>query len=192
VQGNQFIDLDADDAGAVRDRMQRMRATRKGCAVDDVRERTACRAGAMLRKESARVWHQPCVTCDRQPTERAMTTQRMQSPLTPGDTGLDRNKRLEELAWALFLIMSGVLWIAPQEHVPKGAWLVGTGCLLVGLNVLRYVRQLEVSRFTAGLGVLALAGGASDLLGIKLPLLALCLLALGVSLLIRALVRRGA
>ncbi len=74
--------------------------------------------------------------------------------------------------------MSGALWIVPDERVPKGAWLLGTGCVLLGLNVLRYLRQLEISRFTAMLGMLAVAGGVSDLLGVRLPLVALCLLAL--------------
>ena len=120
-----------------------------------------------------------------------MTTQPIPSDLAPGDARLDPSQRLDQLAWALFLMMSGALWIVPDERVPKGAWLLGTGCLLVGLNVLRYVRRLEISRFTALLGALAVAGGVSDLLGVRLPLLPLCLLALGASLLIRPLLRRG-
>jgi hypothetical protein len=50
-----------------------------------------------------------------------------------GRPALDR--RLEGIGWALFLIMIGGLGLVPS--VPQGTWLVGTGLIMLGLNVAR-------------------------------------------------------
>ncbi len=94
-------------------------------------------------------------------------------------------KRLDESAWALFLIVTGIVWLVPEERLPDGAWLIGTGVLLLALNVVRYAGGLRIGAFTTILGVLALAGGLSELLGVDMPLSALGLLVLGVSILVK-------
>jgi hypothetical protein len=94
-------------------------------------------------------------------------------------------KRLDESAWALFLIVTGIVWLVPEERLPNGAWLIGTGILLLALNVARYAAGLGVGVFTTILGVLALAGGLNELFGADVPLLALGLLVLGVSILVK-------
>jgi len=33
------------------------------------------------------------------------------------------SRRLDELAWALFLILIGAIWLMPAGTVPEGAWL---------------------------------------------------------------------
>ena len=95
-------------------------------------------------------------------------------------------KRLDESAWALFLIMTGVVWLVPEERLPDGAWLLGTGVLLLALNVVRYFNRLAIGGFTTVLGALALAGGVGELLGTDIPLFALALLLLGVSILVKS------
>ena len=39
------------------------------------------------------------------------------------------NIRLEEIGWALFLIMIGALWLTPAELIPSHAWLIGAGLI---------------------------------------------------------------
>ena len=96
-------------------------------------------------------------------------------------------KRLDDFAWAAFLIMTGVLWLMPVDRVPEGAWLIGTGLVLLGLNVARYFVGTAAGGFTLLLGALALAGGAAQLLGVEVPLVAIALIAFGASILVKPL-----
>jgi hypothetical protein len=75
------------------------------------------------------------------------------------------NKRLETVFWGLFLIMLGGWALIPDETIPKGAWSIGVGLLLLGLNLVRYLNQIRMSGFTTVLGILALLGGIGDMLG---------------------------
>jgi len=75
------------------------------------------------------------------------------------------NKRLETIFWGLFLIMLGGWALIPEETIPKGAWSIGVGLLLLGLNAMRYLNKIRMSGFTTILGVLALLGGIGDILG---------------------------
>lgn len=94
-------------------------------------------------------------------------------------------KRLEELGWAVFLVMTGVIWLMPADRVPQGSWLIGTGVLLLALNVVRYFNGVRISGFTSALGAIALAGGLGEFFGVEFPLLALALILFGVSVAIR-------
>ena len=75
------------------------------------------------------------------------------------------NKRLESVFWGLFLIMLGGWGLIPDEIIPKGAWSIGVGLLLLGLNGVRYLNNIRMSGFTTILGVLSLLGGIGDMLG---------------------------
>jgi hypothetical protein len=75
------------------------------------------------------------------------------------------NKRLETVFWGLFLIMLGGWALIPSETVPKGAWSVAVGFLLLGLNAVRYFNKIRMSGFTTVLGILAILGGIGDMLG---------------------------
>jgi hypothetical protein len=97
-----------------------------------------------------------------------------------------RLRRLDEIGWGIFLIMIGTIMLVPS--VPQGTWLIGTGVLLLLLNAIRYRTQAGWSGFSTVLGVLALVAGLSELIGIKLPLFAICLVVLGVSMVIKPLV----
>jgi hypothetical protein len=95
------------------------------------------------------------------------------------------NKRLDEIGWALFLIMIGGLWLLPAGKVPEGTWLVGAGLIMLGVNGVRYSNGIKVSSFTVILGVLALAGGLADFLGVKLPLFPILLILIGASIILK-------
>jgi hypothetical protein len=75
------------------------------------------------------------------------------------------NKRLETMAWGLFLIMLGGFALVPDETIPKGIWAIGVGAIMLGLNAARYYYQIKMSGFTAFLGILSLLGGITELIG---------------------------
>lgn len=76
------------------------------------------------------------------------------------------NKRLETIAWGLFLIMIGCFTFVPNELVSGGVWSIGIGLIMLGLNVTRYYYGLKMSGFTTFLGLLSLLSGISQLLGL--------------------------
>jgi hypothetical protein len=95
------------------------------------------------------------------------------------------NKRLEAIAWGLFLIMIGGLSFIPDNRVPQGLWSIGVGIILLGLNAARYYNKIRLSGFTLVLGILALLTGIGDLLGLNLPTLAILLIILGLNLILK-------
>ncbi|HSE39244.1 MAG TPA: hypothetical protein VLH08_00640 [Acidobacteriota bacterium] len=101
------------------------------------------------------------------------------------------NQRLEDIGWALFLIMIGFLLIIPDEQIPQGTWLVGTGLIMIGLNAVRYIKRIKIHIFSLTLGLLALIAGTVQILGITLPLFAAFLIVLGVSILFKSVLEKG-
>ncbi len=75
------------------------------------------------------------------------------------------NKRLETTFWGLFLIMLGGWALVPAATIPKGAWSIGVGLLMLSLNATRYFSGIRMSGFTTVLGILAVLGGIGDMLG---------------------------
>jgi hypothetical protein len=103
-------------------------------------------------------------------------------------SNLDR--RLDQIGWGVFLIMIGAIWLIPS--VPQGMWLIGTGVLLLGLNAVRYMRGVSWHRTWTALGLLAFLAGVGELTGIKLPLFAISLVMVGLSLVLRSLMPQSA
>lgn len=87
----------------------------------------------------------------------------VEKPVDPEKAAL--NKRFETIFWGLFLIMLGGWALIPDETIPKGAWSIGVGLLLLGLNAVRYFNGIRMSGFTTVLGILSLIGGVGDMLG---------------------------
>jgi hypothetical protein len=106
-----------------------------------------------------------------------------ESPQDPEKAAL--NKRLEAMAWGLFLIMLGCRFFIPDEQVNEGWWSVGVGIILLGLNAARYFNGLRMSGFTIVLGIIALLTGIGELAGLDLPVLAILLILLGANLLLK-------
>jgi hypothetical protein len=101
------------------------------------------------------------------------------------------SKRLEEIAWALFLIMSGALWLAPQAWIPEGTWLAGFGLILIGLNGARRFYGLKTEGFGIVVGLAAFAAGIGRMLGRDLPFVPVLLILLGLAMTIKAVVPVG-
>jgi hypothetical protein len=95
------------------------------------------------------------------------------------------NKRLESIAWGLFLIMLGGFALVPGDTIPKGWWSIGVGVIMLGLNLARYLYKIRMSGFTFVLGILSLVGGIVELLGITSLNAALLLIILGAYLILK-------
>jgi hypothetical protein len=108
-----------------------------------------------------------------------MTTQNVQKS--------DLSKRLEAIGWALFLIMIGGIWLVPNERVPQGAWLIGAGLIMLGLNVARHLSGIKISGFSIVLGLLALILGVSGFLGARLPFFPILLILIGAGIVLKRL-----
>ena len=68
---------------------------------------------------------------------------------------------------------------------------MGTGVLLIVLNGVRALARVRVSGFVTAVGALALIAGLCAFWGIRLPIAAIGLILLGISLLGRELVARN-
>jgi hypothetical protein len=100
------------------------------------------------------------------------------------------DKRLDAVGWGLFLILVGGLWLMPEGWVPEGAWLVGAGVIILGLNAVRYFYNLKVSGFWNFMGALALISGITTFLGVDLPVFPILLVLFGIGIIINLLVDR--
>jgi len=77
------------------------------------------------------------------------------------------NKRLETMAWGLFLIMLGGFAFVPDNTIPDGVWSIGVGVIMLGLNLARYMNKIKMSGFTTFLGILAVVSGVFELFSEK-------------------------
>ena len=98
-------------------------------------------------------------------------------------------KRIDAIGWALFFIMIGGIGLAPKESVPEGAWLIGVGLIMLGGNAARYLNGLKVVGFTIVLGLIALGIGLSIMLGLDLPVFPILLVIVGLSIILRPLLK---
>lgn len=113
---------------------------------------------------------------------------KMQTPSE--DTQLDR--RLNDIGWGLLFVLTGLIWMASAHQVPEGTWLFGVAAILIGVNVVRYLKHIAISGFSLVLGCLALLAAVGQFWRVDLPLLAICLVVIGVSLVVKPLLTRTA
>jgi hypothetical protein len=101
--------------------------------------------------------------------------------------------KLETIAWGLLFILWGVTVLFDFLHYSIG--LVGTGVILIGLNVARSLNGIRTKGNTTVFGILALVWGLLELLGLvlnlpfELPVFPILLVVLGVILLAVAFLR---
>jgi hypothetical protein len=100
------------------------------------------------------------------------------------------DKRLDALGWGLFLIMIGGLMLVPEGRIPEGTWLIGTGLIILGTNLVRYLNNIIISGFWVVVGVLAFAAGVGAVFGIDLPVFAILLILIGAGILFDVFVKR--
>ena len=97
--------------------------------------------------------------------------------------------QLERIGWALFLIMIGGLALLPT--VPSGLWLVGAGLILLGLSAARAMNGIHRGTVSVLLGIVAIAFGVAELMGVALPVFPLLLIVVGASILWRTAMARS-
>ncbi len=99
------------------------------------------------------------------------------------------NKRFETIGWGCFLILwaGSMFWkiAMPNAPMPDGLWSIGVGLIFLGLNLARYLSKIRMSGFTTFLGILSVAGGVVQLLGVKGVEGAFLLLILGTYLILK-------
>ena len=101
------------------------------------------------------------------------------------------DRQLSDVAWGLLLIVTGVVWLAPRDRIPEGAWLLGVAAILVGVNVVRALARIRVNGFSLVLGLVALAAALTRLWRPDLPVVAICLLVMGASLVLKPLLTKA-
>jgi hypothetical protein len=99
-------------------------------------------------------------------------------------------KRLDAIGWALFLIMIGCLLLIPEEQVPEGTWLIGTGTIILLLQLVRRSNDLKPSGFWLFVGLLALGAGISDFFAVEIPVFPILLVIFGASILLDPVLKR--
>ena len=115
-----------------------------------------------------------------------MASHHTQTVLRYARNKLDLQKRIDESGWGFFLLMICILLVLPGEFVPRGAWLVGTGIIMLALNCIRYLNNVAVSRFTMVLGLLAVVAGLTGFFSLTLPLLPSLLALIGLSIIVKS------
>lgn len=111
----------------------------------------------------------------------------IKQPPSPKD---ELNKRLENTSWGLFLIMLGGIWLVPDRFIPEGSWLIGSGFILIGLNIVRHLNQIPMSSFSLLLGGAAFLIGISDFFQVNLPFFPILIIIIGAKLLIQPLIEK--
>ena len=119
------------------------------------------------------------------------TPEEIKPVISPDETEKkELNKRLDNAAWGLFLVMLGCLWLIPDEQVPEDTWLLGAGVILLGLNAVRYLNGIRMSGFTIFLGVLGILLGIGGLLGVDLPVFPILVILIGLGMVLGPVFRR--
>jgi hypothetical protein len=103
--------------------------------------------------------------------------------LDPEKTAL--NKKIETVAWGVFLILLGCFLYVPQEIIRGGWWSISIGLIFLGLNLARYLSGLRMSGFTTFLGILSVASGILDLIGFSSVNGAVLFIVLGLYLILK-------
>ena len=94
------------------------------------------------------------------------------------------SRNFEAIAWGALFIWWGITELF--NFLPDGTGAIGIGLILIGVNIARAVNSLPISRFSMTLGILALAWGGLELMGIllnlpfEIPVFAILLIVLGV------------
>lgn len=94
-----------------------------------------------------------------------MTNQAAEAPAVANPEKVALNKRMETIAWGVFLIMLGGFALIPNDTIPKGWWSIGVGLIMLGLNAARYMNGIRMSGFTTFIGLLSVIGGVAQLAG---------------------------
>lgn len=91
------------------------------------------------------------------------------------------NKVLDGLAWGLFFILLGLVWIISASHsIDAGTYVaVGVGIILIAINLVRMGVGIKVSKFSLFIGLIAFALGGAGIIGYSLDLVPMIIILIG-------------
>jgi len=93
-------------------------------------------------------------------------------------------RNFDAIGWGALFIWWGISVLVTS--LPVGTVAIGTGVILIGVNVARKLSGVPISRFSTTVGILALIWGVLELVGVllslpfELPIFAILLIVLGV------------
>jgi hypothetical protein len=97
------------------------------------------------------------------------------------------NLNFDAIGWGALFIWWGISVLV--NSLPVGSVAIGTGVILIGVNLARKLSGIPISHFSLTVGILALVGGVLELvsaflhLPFELPIFAILLILLGVIIL---------
>ncbi len=109
------------------------------------------------------------------------------------DTTKNLGRNFDAIGWGALFIWWGISVLITS--LPVGTVAIGTGVILIGVNLARKLTGVPISRFSTTVGILALVWGVLELLGVllnlpfELPVFAILLILLGVIVLLPELSR---
>jgi hypothetical protein len=71
------------------------------------------------------------------------------------------NRKYETVAWGLLAILWGITFLF--DFIPFGVGVLGTGLVVLGINVVRSLNNLPTNKDNTGFGILMLAWGGLEL-----------------------------
>lgn len=103
-----------------------------------------------------------------------------------------KESTLTSLAWGIFIILIGGLWIVTElTRLDMGSYFaLGVGLILIGLNLARRSIGTKISKFSLGLGIVALLVGLSAVGGLKLPLVPTIVVVIGIFIVAEAIAKK--
>ncbi|WP_455280466.1 hypothetical protein [[Eubacterium] cellulosolvens] len=101
------------------------------------------------------------------------------------------NKQLETISWGLFFVGIGLIWAMPSIYQTdiKGGGFILIGALLIGLNFVRRMKNIPISKFTTFIGIILFLVGISDFAGFKLPLFETVIILIGLFIVLGAITK---
>jgi hypothetical protein len=93
------------------------------------------------------------------------------------------NRKFEAIGWGALFIWWGISLMVPS--LPNGTTALGTGLILIGVNIARKLSGIPTIWFSTTIGILALVWGGLELVGVlvglpyELPIFAILLIVLG-------------
>lgn len=108
--------------------------------------------------------------------------------IVDGDVKVKRslNSKLEGVAWALFIILVGCVWLGERTFGLDllGVVAIGIGVIWLSLNYARSRLDIKTSTFTMVLGVVAIIYGVAERIIGEIDLLVILLFAVGIYIII--------
>jgi hypothetical protein len=100
------------------------------------------------------------------------------------NTTQNLTRNFDAIGWGALFIWWGISVLVTS--LPVGTVAIGTGVILIGVNVARKLSGVPISRFSTTVGILAFVWGVLELVGVllglpfELPIFAILLIVLGV------------